>query len=425
VKRNVFHSGFLFIVSLLILISACVTYRHNGRPRPEDYLLDYYKELENTQSENEKDERIQSVYRFAPVIRHSTRPCWYRSGKKDESFRTNFITDYDYDGDKNCNNNRDHLMKKSETGYDHDLGATVYYSIVETRTHGFITYHFYHVADRSMYFPNILGLFNLSHENDGENIQLVVRKSESGDYIELIAIESHIRTEICAPDYFDVIPLKMGKVINKRVKLVDCDGRSTTCKDLDKTMDVVLWKQYLRKYSHPAVYIKSGKHGISTGFSRKRRSSDIYFYPPLSPGSRARHATSWQSRECRRYEYKLKPIRKTLWHMYVHNCYIGNNGVMDGYFRFSDEKREVVYKRVPRHYHSNHIACVFLGFKSNSGLLPFSFDLPGKLIKRGRLFFNPASSYRKYLKIDPGTSNWSEDYVYNPYLPRKSWIHKN
>ena len=104
-------------------------------------------------------------------------------------------------------------MKESENGYCHDLEATVYYSIVETRTHRFITYHFYHAVDRSMYFPNILGLFNLSHENDGENIQLVIRKSEPEDYIEFIATESHVSTKISAPEYFENIPLRMGKTI--------------------------------------------------------------------------------------------------------------------------------------------------------------------------------------------------------------------
>ena len=106
--------------------------------------------------------------------------------------------------------------------------------------------------------------------------------------------------------------------------------------------------------------------------------------------------------------------------MYIQNRFLGNQGVMDGYFRFTSEGRGVEYKKVPRHYHSKYIACVFLGFKSNAGLLPFSLDLPGKLIKRGRLFFDPASSYRKYLKIDPA-STWSEDYTYHPYLPKKSW----
>lgn len=409
------------MVFLVLLTSACLSYKHYARPDLERSIAAQLRDYRSGKFSKDEKKRIAAVYKFAPLIRHDTRPCWWKAYKKNEASRSNFITNFDYDKDKRCNNNKDNLLKKYKNGNYYDLEATVYYAVTETETHRFITYHFYHAVDRSVYFPNILRLFNYSHENDGENIQLVIRKSQSGDYIEFLAIECHNSTKIYTPEYFDYLPLKTGKKIDKKVILTNCNKLNPGCDRGHTKIDNFSWQEYIKKYSHPAIYIGSGKHGITNDTGRSSRTRDIYFYPPLSPGTKNRFPTTWKNKDCKRYEYRLIPIYTTLWSMYINNRHLGNDGVLNGYFRFSDKKRGVTYQKVPRHYNSDYLSCVLMGCKTNAGILPFAFDLPGKLIKKGRLFFDPASNYKKYLKIDPELANWSERYVFNPYLPQAAW----
>lgn len=383
---------FLIPLCLLILfLPGCSGYYHHMRPSP-DYCRPCkprYKKIDPSQNR----EQIEAVHEFAPVIRHGAIPSWWKFHKKEEAERTNFITRFDYDGNNDCSDNEENLMKKRTGGRRFELEATVYYSIVETVTHRFVTYHFYHPTDCSVYFPNF-SLFGLAHENDGENIQVVVKKSKTGaDRIELVAMESHIGTKIYFP----------GNTGPKHIEL-----------NAESTVEVA--------GNHPLVFVGSGKHPISNGSNRESRESDIFFHPPDFPDPDGSPPSSWDG-ETRKYTYKLKPVYDSLWMHYVQNRHLGDDGIMNGCFEFRDSERGVEYGKVPRHYNSDYISCVFMGFKSNAGILPFAFDLPGKYIKKGRLFFNPASNYKRYLdeRFGMDTSGWSEDYTYNLYLPESVW----
>lgn len=412
---------FQVVFILLLFMFSCLSCRQHRRPYLSPGLNEALSAGEHSPITAEDRRRIEAVYKFAPIIRHGAAPCWWKRHKKDFTGRYNFITRFDYDNDNKCDNNRDHLMKRLKNGKYYDLEAAVYYSIVETETHMFITYHFYHALDQAVYFPNLLRLWDLSHENDGENIQLVIRKSGSGDYIELIAMDSHIKTKIYAAAYYDRLPVKVPVKRSTKVPLCNCDVIEPVRLKMENKNNDISWKESIKKYTHPAIYIGSGKHAISSDRGRKERSDDIFFYPPVSPGSQTRFPVTWQDKDCKEYEYVLKPVRDTLWHLYINNRHLGNGGVMDGYFTYRNKERGIIYKRVPRHYRSDYIACVPFNFKSNSGILPFAFDLPGKQIKKGRLFFDPAANYRRYFKIDAAASNWSETYIYNPYLPKAAW----
>ena len=81
-----------------------------------------------------------------------------------------FITRFDYDGDWDALNNWENL----EIG---DLSAWVYYSVVESCTHWFIVYGFFHPQDWT-------DTIEQEHENDMEGLLAIVRKDGS-DYGEL------------------------------------------------------------------------------------------------------------------------------------------------------------------------------------------------------------------------------------------------
>jgi len=78
-----------------------------------------------------------------------------------------FVIRFDYDGDWDALNNWENL----ETG---DLSAWVYYSVVESCTHWFIVYGFFHPQDWT-------DTIEQEHENDMEGLLTIIRKDGS-DY---------------------------------------------------------------------------------------------------------------------------------------------------------------------------------------------------------------------------------------------------
>jgi hypothetical protein len=80
--------------------------------------------------------------------------------------RSDYIAAYDFDGDRDARNNWDN------TG-NHALAATAYYSVLETGTHWFVTYMFFHPRDWSD------SIFDTEHENDAEGVLVAVQKDGS------------------------------------------------------------------------------------------------------------------------------------------------------------------------------------------------------------------------------------------------------
>ncbi|QIR36056.1 hypothetical protein HCG51_04280 [Tolypothrix sp. PCC 7910] len=81
-------------------------------------------------------------------------------------YRGDYITKFNYDGDWRGTNNWDNLQLFA-------LNAHAYYSVVETCTHWFITYSFFHPQD----WTDIP--FDQEHENDLEGELAIVRKDGS------------------------------------------------------------------------------------------------------------------------------------------------------------------------------------------------------------------------------------------------------
>ena len=92
-------------------------------------------------------------------------PDFYQDVNATYGYTADFITNFDYDGDWQGNNNWENL-------YSYPLYSYVYYSVVETTTHYFIGYYDYHPRDDG---PLTLD----RHENDMEGVLLVIRKDGS------------------------------------------------------------------------------------------------------------------------------------------------------------------------------------------------------------------------------------------------------
>ena len=106
----------------------------------------------------------QLALRWAPI--HVQYVC--KNGKDGLNGRADYITAVDYDGDWDMNNNWENLAHKKDS-----LVAYVYYSIVQTSTHWFINYAFFHPRDWSNKF--IIKAFD-THENDLEGQLSIIKR---------------------------------------------------------------------------------------------------------------------------------------------------------------------------------------------------------------------------------------------------------
>jgi hypothetical protein len=100
-----------------------------------------------------------------------------------ENLKADYILKFDFDGDFDAWNNLENL-ESSSLEHIAELGAHVYYWVVETETHYFIGYGFFHPFD---WKPE------LSHENDFEGIILCIQKGPSGSnkYGHFIAMKTY------------------------------------------------------------------------------------------------------------------------------------------------------------------------------------------------------------------------------------------
>jgi hypothetical protein len=102
------------------------------------------------------------AYRWAPIIIQDTASKW----------NADFIGRIDYDNDWRSNNNWDNLPSAGIAPY-------IYYDVLETSTHWFIHYHTFHPRDWDDVFFGTCGPDPDCHENDTENLMVMIQKDGS------------------------------------------------------------------------------------------------------------------------------------------------------------------------------------------------------------------------------------------------------
>lgn len=121
-------------------------------------------ELDETRSELSASvpaERAQLARRWAPVHYQDVDP----TGSHALGGGADYITAYDFDGDLDARNNWDRAGNAA-----YPLRAVGYHSVVETSTHWYLVYLFFHPRDWTDSF------FDTEHENDAEGVMLVVQR---------------------------------------------------------------------------------------------------------------------------------------------------------------------------------------------------------------------------------------------------------
>ena len=109
-------------------------------------------------------DRAQLALRWAPVHFQDVD----QTGSHALGGQADYIAAYDFDGNLDGRDNWDHAGNAA-----FPLRATGYYSVVETSTHWFLVYLFFHPRDWTDSF------FDTEHENDAEGVMFAVRRDGS------------------------------------------------------------------------------------------------------------------------------------------------------------------------------------------------------------------------------------------------------
>lgn len=357
------------------IISGC-SISTNIEPELDQYNT--FKSNKEFSNEILTEEQKEIVFKYAPVIFQKTNAV--RGGKPEN---WDFITACDFDGDLIGKDNEENLRSGM-----YNLPAVLYYALTETKTHYFITYSSFHPLDWSPSTPAIP--YNW-HENDMENLQVVVKKQSGMDQerILILSTQAHTRTYISAEN-----------------------GVSSGKFKIEKTPIRRLTENLVDNGTHPGIFIESGGHGIHNMTKQDKEFSQV-FPPKLKEGFTfipSKEGFDFYEKNKTTFKYQLRPTHDLFWKAYVTNQNIGQGKLIDGSFDYKDEL--VNYKNLPRFFDSDRLSGPA---KKDAGILPFAFSFSLTANDLGVIFFNPAKKYKDQLKI---AGDWSNEYIYNPYLKK-------
>jgi hypothetical protein len=323
------------------------------------------------------------VERYAPYVYASIDKC---SGRQD------LISNIDFDGDLIGNNDWENFDR-------FELIPTVYYAILETETHYFISYHLFHPRD----WNHFTVWLNDTHENDGENFQVVVRKSDGR--VVLLWTQAHYRSRVYSV---------ADSGIQSGATRIDGGLQTVTSTGMPE-----------EKGTHVCVVVESEGHGI---YGTLDSASDVLVNPdgtfrfntdsgllfrPARDGEEVKEPTETKSGET---AYQLDSITHKLWPQLRAGELTGDGKLLDGSFPYQDELVDI--KEVPRFYDGNRLSGPF---GSDRGISPFALDFTFKRGTLGALFFNPARRYSEQLEI---TGPWSQNYINYPLQDKRAgWFY--
>ncbi len=342
------------------------------------------------QNSKMRPEREKSIaQQFAPIIYQCL---------GDEP-RADYITNFDFDGDWNGDNNWDNLDNRK-----HRLRAYVYYSLIETTTHYFICYATFHPRDykggkaNSSILDALIkegirragkdptgGLADdiaLSHENDLEGC-LVVAEKRGTNFADAVVVYAETMAH------------------NRFYKYRTTNTRS----NIGEIVDL--------QDQHPMIFSEAKGHGVFsyTGSREQIRKSTrgTLIYEPKGAADDADEVRG------KTLSYDLIPMQETLWK----RAEGGTNDTYGEEFDYgkiavtgakSDGKETKVEKKIGK------IGTNFLGqegFK-NKARAPWAWydNLEPESVP-GEWFFNPALVIARHFGLD---KNFSKIYVYHPFL---------
>ena len=324
-----------------------------------------------------RDRGYSIVCAYAPFVFQAT---------DEEEGRQDLIANIDFDGDLVGNNNWEHFG-------DFPLIPTVYYAFLETATHYFIAFHLFHPRD----WNHVTFWLHDTHENDGENFQIVVRKSDGA--VVLLWTQAHYRSEVY------VLPgagIGSGRTaVDGVFQVLDANGKP----------DV--------NGEHVAVFVESEGHGI---YGTLSQSSGVTILPqgqwsfddgsgvrfrPAHDDERIAEPSTFRGGDV---PYRLVSTTKLLWPLLRDGTLTGDGRLLDGVFPYKDSRVRI---DVPGYYDADRYSGPF---GPDRGISPFALDFFFDEGTLGALFFNPAERYLQRLTIQGA---WSTQYLDFPFVTEK------
>jgi hypothetical protein len=296
--------------------------------------------------------RAQLALRWAPIHYQDVDA----TGSHALGGKSDYITKVDFDGDLNGRNNWD---RAGQSGVS--FAAHAYYSVVETSTHWYLTYLFFHPRDWTDH-----PFFETEHENDGEGVLLVVERDGS-DYGVLRAAVTVAHT-----DFFSYTP--SGSTWTSGRESVDGTLR--------------LQSSPHDAFQHPVTAQESKGHGLKAHPQYDIDGDGIVYYPSTV----AETPSSGNDRDVR---YALIDIHAAggLWAQRANTSLFASMGTFAG-----DA--------------SGDCGAGTWGCTVNSANAPWGWDDGDDLPGRGQLATDPAKVAVEYFTI-PGSL--SRAYTFNPY----------
>ncbi len=314
-----------------------------------------------------RDPYFALVEHYAPFIAQET---WFNP-------LADAITRFDYDGDFRGDNNWDNFGKGSSQAY-------VYYGVMETSTHWFLHYNFFHARD---YSDVCIG--GTCHENDNEGLILAVRKDGSR---------------------FGM-PEVMQTLAHDILFTYANDERITNGAHEVKAPLV------LHEGSHPMVFIEAGGHGV-LGIADRTYSQFEHQVMDWLPGTTG-------------ITYKYKGVAERPFHAGATNVGYALLPIYEHWWLRSDNANQA--ERTFADYFSyqpfgdrplpaiSPLGGAFLGVKQSANKAkPFwgwhdGRTLQAGILARGQWGLDPAYAFTRNLRF-PAEMPYALDYVFNPYL---------
>ena len=305
----------------------------------------------------EKPEHRKVAEYYAPVIYQETK-----------SAVLDFVTKFDFDGDWNGANNW-------RNAYRYELPAYVYYAVIESANHYFITYSFFHPRD---YTARPMEGFapKTEHENDMEGCTLAIEKGHG-------AWGKPILLETLAHDHF----YKYDNPGYEKVRQgsFPLDGSIVFLKTEESTQ------------REPAIFIEAEGHGVRA--ASKQNTDSPGDFAGIIYHFAGRGAELPRNNRDKDVSYDLISIEDTFW---VKRLEIGKDSV----YCCADEYKLPAGQIV-------RIGSSFNGpIGSCSAKPPWGWDEAKDALEKGDWFRDPILSFNRQLTID----GLKGDYVHNPYL---------
>ena len=278
-----------------------------------------------------------------------------------------FITRFDYDGDWNGANNW-------RNAYMYDLSGYVYWAIIESTNHYFITYTFYHARDyTSQPFEGFAP--KTEHENDMEGFTITIEKDGT-------PFGRPILLETLAHDHFYLYA-------NAQYRRVQ-PGRSR----LDGSIEFLDQTDPMHP-RQPAIYIEPEGHGVRAAGPEIRQIG--YSFPGVIYRLTGRGPEVPKNNHDVDGSYELMSIEDTLW---AHRFDVGTTYCCSDRYAFPGGS-------------TSAFGSAFNGpIGGCAAKPPWGWDQADDNIVKGDWFRDPLKAYPTQLQIAGLTGG----YVWNPYL---------